>query len=51
MTSFDPTLILGIRGLGCHKYWLIGAWTKYESPYVDFSGLVFLGLKGLGYAT
>ncbi len=51
MTSFDPTLILGIRGLGRHRYWLIGAWTKSESPSVDFSCLVSLGLKGLGYAT
>jgi hypothetical protein len=51
MTSFDPTLILGIGGLGRYNYWLIGAWTKSESPSVEFSGLVSLGLKGLGYAT
>jgi hypothetical protein len=51
MTSFDPTLILGIKGLGRHRYWLIGAWTKSESPSIDFSGLVALGLKGLGSTT
>jgi hypothetical protein len=30
---------------------LIGAWSKFESPYVDFLGLVALGLEGLRSAT
>jgi hypothetical protein len=50
-TGLDPTLILGIRGFGCHKYWLISAWLKSESCFVDFEGLATLRLEGLGCTT
>jgi hypothetical protein len=50
-TSLDPTLILSIRGFGCHKYWMISAWLKFESCFVDFKGLATLGLEGLGCTT
>jgi len=50
-TNIDPTSILGFRGLGCCKYWLIGAWSEFKSPFVDFLGFITLGLEGLGFAT
>ncbi len=49
--NFDPTSTLGIEGLGCHRYWPIGAWTKFESPSIDFKDLATLGLEGLGCTT
>jgi hypothetical protein len=49
--SFDPTLTLGIEDLGHCRYWLIGAWSKFKSPSIDYSSLVALGLEGFGYAT
>jgi hypothetical protein len=49
--SLDPTLISSIRGFGCHKYWLISAWLKFESCFVDFKGLATLGLARLGCTT
>jgi hypothetical protein len=49
--NLDPTRTSGIRGLGCHKYWLISAWSKSKSPYANFSNLTALGLEGLGFAT
>jgi len=50
-TNIDPTSILEFRGLGCCKYWLIGAWSEFKSPSVDFLGFITLGLEGLGFAT
>jgi hypothetical protein len=51
VTSLDPTRTWGIRGLGCCKYWLIGAWSEFESPSIDFSDLATLRLEGFGFAT
>jgi hypothetical protein len=31
--NLDPTLTLGIGALGRRGYWLIGAWSKSESPF------------------
>jgi hypothetical protein len=45
--SLDPTSTLGIGGVGCHKYCLICVWSKSESCYVNFNGLVTSRLKGL----
>ncbi len=36
MTSLDPTSLLGIKGLGRRRYWLLGARLKSKSPFVDF---------------
>jgi hypothetical protein len=47
----DPIRISSITSLGCDKYWLIGAWSKFESPYANFSSLAALGLKGFGSTT
>ncbi len=47
MISFDPTSILGIKGVGHRRYWMIGAWLKYESFFVDFECLTTLVLEGL----
>ncbi len=51
MIGLGPTSTLGIGGLGCHRYWLIGAWSNFDSPSIDFSSLGALGLEGLGFAT
>jgi hypothetical protein len=51
MISFDPTGFFGIRGLGHHKYWPIGAWSKYKSPSINFSILATLRLERLGSTT
>jgi len=51
MTSFDPARASSIKGLGHRKYWLIGAWSKFESFFVDFFGLAILGLEILGSTT
>jgi hypothetical protein len=34
--NLDPTSTSSIGDFGCHRYWLIGAWSKFESPFVDF---------------
>jgi hypothetical protein len=49
--NLDPTSTLGIGGLGHCKYWLIGAWSKSKSPFVDFLGLATLRLEGLESTT
>jgi hypothetical protein len=49
--NLDPTSTSGIGGLGHCRYWLIGAWSKSESPFVDFLGLVTLKLEGLESTT
>jgi hypothetical protein len=38
--SVDPTSTLGIKGVGCCRYWLIGAWSKSKSCFVDFKGFI-----------
>ncbi len=48
MINLDPTSILAIEGLECHKYLLIGTWSKFESPSIDFSSLAGVGLEGFG---
>jgi hypothetical protein len=50
-TSLDPIGTLGIKGFEHYRYWLIGAWSESESPFVDFSSLTALRLEGLGCAT
>ncbi len=49
--NLDPTSTLGIGDLGHHRYWLIGAWSKFESPFVDVLGLATLKLEGLESTT
>ncbi len=50
-TNLHPIGTSGIKGLGCCRYWLIGAWSKFKSPFVDFSGLIVLGLEGFRSTT
>jgi hypothetical protein len=50
-TSFDPTRISNIGGLGHNKYWLIGVWLEFESLFVDFSGLKTLKVEGIRSTT
>jgi hypothetical protein len=46
-----PLELGGIRGFGCCKYWLIGAWSELESPSIDFSSPTSLGLERLESVT
>jgi len=47
MTSLEPISTSSIKDVGHHVYWPIGAWSKSKSFYVNFEGLVALGLEGL----
>jgi hypothetical protein len=50
-TILYPIGTSNIGGLGRNKYWLIGVWSKFESPSIDFSGLTTLRFEGLGSTT
>jgi len=50
-SHLNPLRSMGVHHLGHHKYLLIGAWSKFESPFADFSNLVVLRLEGLGSTT
>ncbi len=43
--SFEPTSISSIRGVECHRYWLISAWSKCESCSINSKGFTSLKLK------
>jgi len=49
--NLDPTSTSGIGALGRRGYWLIGACSKSESPFVNFLSLATLGLEGLESTT
>jgi hypothetical protein len=49
--QFWPHIILGIRGLRYCRYWLIGVWSEFEAPSIDFSSLVTLVLEGFKFVT
>jgi hypothetical protein len=50
-TNLDPTLTLGIEGVGHHRYSLIGAWLECESCSINLEGLVTLRLEGFRCST
>lgn len=41
MVNFDDTSTLGFMGVGHHRYWPIGAWSKSKSCFIDSKGLAF----------
>jgi hypothetical protein len=44
--SFDATSTSSNRGVGCHRYWPVGAWSKFESCSINFEGLATLRFEG-----
>jgi hypothetical protein len=43
--SFDPKSILGITGVGRHRYWPVGAWSEFESCTTTLKVLQLQDLK------